>query len=132
MDTVTPLRLVEPRRVYITNPRMSVTIDKGGAAPATVVLSAYNELNRLERLAETAALLPMETLHKIGELHDDKGTLAVVWHTLPQGNDVAALQSAWEAQHESFVDHFFDEQPLLDTCCGGSRPPRTETRLCIL
>ena len=38
----------------------------------------------------------------------------MVWHTLPAGSDVAAVEQAWEAECEHMTSHFFDERPLLD------------------
>lgn len=96
------------------NPCIRVIVEKDGKS-APVLLSANEDFNRLTRLRDAALRLPLGTLQKVRRLHDHKGDLATVWNTLPTGEDVAAIQRAWEAQGEHQTSHYFDERPLLDS-----------------
>jgi hypothetical protein len=94
-------------------------VKEDGTAP--VLLSAYEDFARLTRVRDVALRLSLATLQKLHRLHDHKGDLSVVWHALPAGSDIAAVQQAWETECEFLTSHFFDEQPLLDN--GTNYPP---------
>jgi hypothetical protein len=72
-----------PKRLPIENPCLVVIVKKGGRAEK-VVLSAYREFNRIERLANVAGHLPLDVLRKLQMLHDCKGDLSAVWNSCQQ------------------------------------------------
>jgi hypothetical protein len=102
---------------HTDNPCVLVTILKEGKS-APILLSAYENFDRLTRVRNAALRLPLVTLRKLRRLHDNKGDLGAIWNTLPAGSDIAAIQQAWEAECEYMTSHFFDEQPLLDNVRG--------------
>ena len=105
---------------HTRNPCLCVIVEKEGKS-APILLSAYEDFNRLTRVRDVALRLSLTTLKKLRRLHDHKGDLGVIWNTLPTGGDIAAVQQAWEAECEHMTSHFFDEQPLLDNVT--SHPP---------
>lgn len=74
-----------------------------------LVLSAYraqDEPRRLERLAKVVAdLQDRIDLRNVRQLHDRKGTLFVVWRSIPTPKQVQAARVAWESQNEVDVRH---------------------------
>jgi hypothetical protein len=108
------------RHPAIANPRVDVTINRGGDTWA-VTLSANNEFSRIARLGNVALRLSSHTLAKIAELRDHKGLLGVEWQVLPNGGDIAAVHAAWAAEGECITDHFYNRRSLLANDCD--EPP---------
>src|SRR5262245_26584692 len=94
-----PATTPPPTRYVVMHPRVRVTVPSD-TGMRHVILSAYNEFDRIHRLATVAARLPGAILGKLTELHDHKGMLAVNWRKLPTASDIAEVHRAWEEQYE--------------------------------
>ena len=79
-----------------------------------------DEFSGIKRVFKVLAGVDGETLRKIDNVHDHKGTLVVVWANKPDSNDMARIESAWAEEFEILLEYTFPDGSQFEVQTGAT------------